>query len=179
MQRTTLEWATRNESAQKAAIASLNLRGKALPDAFLTDHWLPAQFLKAYIVEVIKNDAPEGVVEDLLPLYRRMSRGAEEISEYLVHVMGQLEGLRDEHEIAPVLERARDAAPDTSSREKVERALGKLRNPWTITSLVALSDDEFAKLRDDGPCLDCCTGGCIACWPSECVACCVVNCVIC
>ncbi|WP_406229253.1 hypothetical protein [Streptomyces anthocyanicus] len=166
-----------NEDARKAAIASLGLK-KAVPDALVTDRWFLANYAKALVIEAVKRDAPEGVVEDLMPFLRRMQARVEKIDDWAAEVLGSLEGLRDADEITPVLERALDEAPDEERKVLIARLLEKLQKPpLGLEEVLALSDEQFDVFRED-PCESCCIYGCGSC-PATCVICCIGSCWCC
>ncbi|MGA5453824.1 hypothetical protein ACPCVO_45140 [Streptomyces umbrinus] len=177
MIRATIQWLIDNEAARKAAVASVDLKGKAVPDALVTDRWFLPKYMKALVIEAVKGDAPEGVVEDLMPALRRMTRGAAGIDAYGVDVLARLEGLRDEDEIIPVLERARDEAPDEPSRQRVERVIERVRNPLSLENTLAMSDEQLDEIQED-TCASCCLHGCASCIMT-CVICCAGSCWYC
>jgi hypothetical protein len=175
--RVTLQWMIDNEDARTAAVASLGLK-KAVPDALVTDRWFLPNAMKALVIEAVRRDAPEGVAEELLRVQRLMRRNAERIDEYGAEVLARLEGLRDEDEIVPVLERARDEAPDRLRRERIERVIERVRRPRrSLEDLLALSDAQLAEVRAD-PCDHCCIYGCSLCILT-CVICCAGTCYCC
>ncbi|WP_330294197.1 hypothetical protein [Streptomyces sp. NBC_00503] len=166
------------EEARTAAISSLGLN-KAVPDALVTDRWFLPNYMKALAIEAVKRDAPEGVVEDLMLLLRRATRNAKGIDEYGVEVLARLEGLRDVDEIVPVLERARDEAPDESRRQRIERLLKKARQPGpSREDLRAMSDEQLEETLLSDNCDSCCLYGCSLCL-LECFICCIGTCYCC
>ncbi|MCX4718729.1 hypothetical protein [Streptomyces virginiae] len=166
-----------HEEARKAAIASL-YPTKAVPDAIVTDRWFLPNYMKALVIEAVKRDAPEGVVEDLMPDLRRMARKAERMDDYGVEVLARLEGLRDEDEIVPVLERARDEAPDEVRRVRIQRVLDRIRKPsLSLEELIDLSDEQLEEILED-PCAHCCIYGCSLCLVT-CLICCAGTCYCC
>lgn len=162
MTRATIQWMIDNDEARAAAVAGLGLK-KAVPDALVTDRWFLPDYMKALVIEAVRRDAPDGVAEELMRVQRRMRRNAEEIDDYGAEVLARLEGLRDADEVVPVLERARDEAPDQLRRDRIERVLERVRQPRNdLEDLLALSDEQLGAILAD-PCDHCCVYGCGLC----------------
>lgn len=177
MTRATIQWMIDNDEARAAAVAGLGLK-KAVPDALVTDRWFLPDYMKALVIEAVRRDAPDGVAEELMRVQRRMRRNAEEIDDYGAEVLARLEGLRDADEVVPVLERARDEAPDQLRRDRIERVLERVRQPRNdLEDLLALSDEQLGAILAD-PCDHCCVYGCGLC-PLHCVICCAGTCYCC
>jgi hypothetical protein len=185
-----LVWLEENPSVRERALSEVDLGGKPLPDALLADPTRLVAITKAIVIEAVRRDAPEGVVEGLIGPLRRMARGAAEIDRYrhITDALGQAQGLRDRSELEPVLDRALSTAPDEPNRRKLEMMLDVLRRSDDPEAL-RISADEMILKPNGGSgtstelspvgCLTCCGTTCAACLPFACFTCCVVGCLVC
>lgn len=181
------DWLETDPSAREHAQGQVDLGGKAVPDAVLDDPARLVELTKALAVEAIRRDAPEGVVEELLPAIRRMSRGVRALDRdgHIAEALRGAQGLRDRSELEPVLERAMETAPDAATRgrlalaiEAMKRADGTFAADEAILGPDETTTGGGSELSPTG-CLICCPSGCVACGPLGCIPCCVVSCLVC
>jgi hypothetical protein len=180
-------WLTANPSVSEVALAEVELGGKALPDALLADPRKLIDFSKAVVIEAVKRDAPEGVVEGLMVPIRRMVRFGSQIDQYrhVTTTLSQAQGLRDRWELEPVLGQALASAPDDANRRMLQRALDVLTRSESADELMVKADEILMRpdggateLSPGGQCLLCCGLGCLAC-KGGCLVCCIVACITC
>ncbi len=181
-------WLQANPSVSEAAVAEVAWDGKALPDALLADPLKLLDFGKAVVIEAVRRDAPEGVVEGLMVPVHRMARFRSQIDRYrhVTTTLSQAQGLRDSWELEPVLTQALATAPDDANRQLLQRALDVIARSASVDELVSNADDIVLK-PNGGPtelspggtqCAICCGLGCLAC-KGGCLVCCIVACIAC
>lgn len=180
-------WLQENPSVRDTVLAEADLGGKALPDALLADPLKLLELGKAVVIEAVRRDAPEGVVEGLMVPVRRLRRFGSQIDRY-AHVtttLSEAQGLRDKWEFEPVLAEALRSAPDEANEQAIQRMLDVLDRPDSVDGLVVMADDIIlgpdggaTELSPGGQCALCCGLACLLC-ELGCLACCVVGCVAC
>lgn len=177
-------WVEENQSLRESALSGVELGGKALPDAIASDPALLVDICKAFVIEAVRQDAPEGVVEELIVPVRRMAATARDLDQYryTTRVLSQMQGMRDRSELEPILEKALVDAPDDANKYKLEKMLNVLRGAPRVEDLRAaaiLASDDITLEAGFGPdCVPCCFLGCIICL-EFCPICCVVGCFVC
>jgi hypothetical protein len=180
-------WLQANPSVREAVLRDAELDGKALPDALLADPLKLIDLSKAVVIEAVKRDAPEGVVEGLMVPVRRMVRFGSQVDQYghLTATFSQAQGLRDRSELEPVFEQALATAPDEANKRMLQLGLDVLAKSASLEELVVHADEIVMKpnggateLSPGAQCAICCGLGCLLC-EVACLACCVVGCVAC
>jgi hypothetical protein len=180
-------WLMANPSVRDAALNEVELGGKALPDALLANPLTLIDFSKAVVIEAVRRDAPEGVVEGLMVPIRRMVGFGSQIEQYrhVTTTLSQAQGLRDRAEFEPVFARALTTAPDDANRRKIQAMLDVLEKSESVEELVAKADEIVMKpgggtteLSPGAQCAVCCGLGCLAC-KGGCLVCCIVACIAC
>lgn len=180
-------WLQANPSATEAALAEVQLDGKPLPDALLADPLKLLDFGKATVIEAVRRDAPDGVVEALMRSVRRMTRFRDQLDQYqhVITTLAQAQGLRDRWELEPVLTQALASAPDEANRQLLQRALDVVARSGSADVVVAQADDIIlgpdggtTELSPGTQCAICCGLGCLAC-KGGCLVCCIVACITC
>jgi hypothetical protein len=183
-------WLEENPSVREFVLHEVDLDGKPLPDALLADPRRLVEIVKGVVIEAVRRDAPQGVVEELMVPVRRMARTAAEIERYrhITDALSEAQGLRDRYEFEPVLEKALATAPDDANRQKLQLMLDALKRADNPAELQAAADDVFLG-PDEGSgtatefspveCLVCCSTACVMCLPAGCLVCCPVGCLLC
>jgi hypothetical protein len=178
-------WLRDTPNLREDVIRSLQYDGllddDSLPDALAAEPMLLSKMAKELVILAIKQDAPEGVAEELLSAMRVITNGAKEVgrSAYLSEVLRSLRGLRDAYELEPVLKKALAGASDDADRSKIRNMLDTLSKTASDGTL----DEEF--LPPDGTgtelsphCVPCCYIGCVVCLRA-CILCCLIGCAVC
>jgi hypothetical protein len=180
-----IRWVEQSEDARRSALAEVGLddADAALPDVLAADPTRMVDAMKALVIEAVRRDAPEGVVEALIVPVRRMAETARELDayRYTTDVLAGLRGLRDATELEPPLARALAAAPDDANRDRLERMLERVRNPIDPAQAQIAADAVTLPTKLTGgevACFVCCLAGCSLCG-INCLLCCNVNCFLC
>jgi len=176
--RNALSWLEENPAVREKVVADSQQSGQALPDLVAGDPSVIVGLAKAIVVEAVLQDAPAGVVEELIAPVRQMAANARNLDryQYAIGVLSSLQGLRDRSELEPVLADALGDAPDDANRAKIQDML----------ELVSGSDATIAEARvlPDGTtelsphCVPCCFIGCTVCLEA-CILCCAAGCLLC
>ena len=180
-------WLQENPSVRDAVLAEADLGGKALPDALLADPLKLLDLAKAVVIEAVRRDAPDGVVEGLMLPVRRLRQFGSQIDRYehVTKTLSKAQGLRDRWELEPVFAEALRSAPDEANGQAIQRMLDVLERSESVDEMVVMADDIFmgpdgggTELSPGGQCALCCGLACLLC-ELGCLACCVVGCVAC
>lgn len=180
MNKKSISWLRDNSKLRDEVMRSFQsdarLEKEALPDALAADPMLLSEIAKELVCLAVKQDAPEGVVEELISAVRAMTYGATQLakSAYLTKVLRDLRGLRDASEIEPVLKKALTEASDDVDRTKLRSMLEVVQKSASGISIL----DDTVLPPDGSGCVPCCFLGCIIC-TEACVLCCVVGCAVC
>jgi hypothetical protein len=184
MRKETIVWLQDNQNLRADVIHSfqsdVRLENEALPDAIAANPTLLSDMAKELVCLAIRQDAPEGVVEDLMVPVRAMTKGAKELSKsvYLTQVLRSLHGLRDAYELEPVLEKALAEATDDLDRSKLQSMLETVQKS-PVSDNFSNFDSLLPKSTELSPsCAPCCFLGCIICLEG-CFICCVIGCLVC
>jgi hypothetical protein len=166
------------DDVRRSFQADARLKNDALPDALATNPILLSDMAKELVCLAVRQDAPEGVVEELMSAVRIIKNGAAELvkSIYLTKVLRELRGLRDAYELEPVLKKALAEATGDVDKSKlqnmievVQRSAGSFGDPETLPP----------DSTDLSPhCVPCCFIGCTVC-TVDCLVCCAIGCAVC
>jgi hypothetical protein len=172
---------TLGEDVRRSFQSDTRLKTDALPDAVAADPTLLSDMAKELVCLSIKQDAPEGVVEELMVPLRAMTSGAKELakSTYFANVLHSLRGLRSTFELEQALNRALPEAGNDADRSKLRKMIEVVQKSASGTSCLeeamAFSDDAVT-LSDS--CVPCCFIGCVVC-TLDCLFCCLIGCLVC
>jgi hypothetical protein len=135
---------------------------------------------KELVCLAVKQDAPEGVVEELISAVRVMTNGAKELakSAYVTKVLRGLRGLRDASELEPALKKALAEASDDVDRSKLQSMLAVVQKSASGVNFANPETLPPDSTELSPHCIPCCALGCIVC-TEVCILCCVAGCAVC